>query len=428
VIRLRSIAFEEVGLHSCINAVSECPFRTAEGVTDARLGIRRRCIAVERRDAAATLLSATVTSEDNLTVLRGIAAEGPRPVAWMSATHVVERVAEKVAGRELCLLICQRVDRCGPSRHATPTPASGASTPWALRSPTPVSPPRRVPGAVAPAQPAPPLPKSVDCKAGWAEAERPMKEIAKEADPFTRNNMISAAYAKVYQQAPHLEWFGAAAFASKQVGCGMAHARDVANSWLPKVTDAIGITKDSELLAKATVQKLGDGNKMVFEEMYPAQQFYKKHGIDGLKRCASERNPPLPDKIVQGFTLANEGRAENNPSKIHKGAETILWQEQIVTLQKAAYDDALLERALKENQKWSESWLPTFGLAQPNMVVFDAECVAADAPFFEKTGGNLADPAWRWDFARGTTQAFSDLAAGQPGVVASALRTIAAGL
>jgi hypothetical protein len=270
--------------------------------------------------------------------------------------------------------------------------------------------------------------KPFDCKAGWVDAERRMNVISKETDPLKRNTMISAAYAKAYVETPHLEWFGAAAFASKQVGCGMAHASKVSDALLPKITDAVGITDDSGLLAKSTIRKLGDGNKAVFEEMYPAHEFYGKNGIDALKRCASERNPPLPNNVLKGFVQADEGRAKHDPALVHKGAETMLWQEQIVTLQKAAYDDALFQRALEVNQKWSEGWLPTFGFAQPNKVVFDEACSADGAPFFEMAGGNLGDPNWRWAFAQGTTQRFSDLVARQPGVVASALHKIAAGL
>lgn len=272
-----------------------------------------------------------------------------------------------------------------------------------------------------------PAKKTPDCKSLWSDAERSTKEICKETDPIRRNKAISAAYATAYLETPQLEWFGAAAFASKQVGCGMTHAVEVSHATLPKITDAVGITKGSGPLAEATLQKLGDGNKAVFEEMLPAQKFYKKNGLDALKRCASQRNPPLPGKVLDGFEQADEGHRTNNPTLIHKGAETMLWQEQRVTLQKAAYDDALLQKSLALNQKWSESWLPTFGLAQPTKVVFDSACSTDGAPSFQMSGGNLGDPEWRWSFAKGTTQKFSDLAAKQPDAIGRALGEIAAG-
>ena len=207
--------------------------------------------------------------------------------------------------------------------------------------------------------------------------------------------MISAAYARAYKQTPHLQWFGAASFASKQVGCGMEHARDLSNATLPKITDTLHITQDSDELAKVTLKKLGEGNKAVFEELMPAHELYVKNGIDGIKQCANERRPPLPEAVVKGFEQAEQGKLTGDKALMHTGAETMLYQEQLVTLQKSAYDDAMFQKALQINQKWSEGWLPTFGMAQPNKIVFDAACSAKGAPFLEMHGGNLGDKAWR---------------------------------
>ena len=114
--------------------------------------------------------------------------------------------------------------------------------------------------------------------------------------------MISAAYARAYKQTPHLQWFGAASFASKQVGCGMEHARDLSNATLPKITDTLHITQDSDELAKVTLKKLGEANKAVFEELMPAHELYVKNGIDGIKQCANERKPPLPEAVVKDLS------------------------------------------------------------------------------------------------------------------------------
>ena len=43
--------------------------------------------------------------------------------------------------------------------------------------------------------------------------------------------------------------------------------------------------------------------------------------------------------------------ADGGNTLIQNGAETMLWQEQIVTLEKAAYDDALFRKALEEAAK-----------------------------------------------------------------------------
>lgn len=271
---------------------------------------------------------------------------------------------------------------------------------------------------------APLVAKPIDCKAAWTEAEKPTKEITKEKDPIKRNKMISAAYAKDYQETPHLQWFGAAAFASKQVGCGMEHAKGVSEE------PGRGFM-DKGKLADKSLEKLGDGNKAVFEEMQPAHDFYKKHGIEALKHCASDRNPPLPDNVVKGFEQADQGKAVGDKALEQKGALTMLKQEQLVTLQKSAYDDPVFQKALKTNQEWNEGWrgalsgLDPWDHAQPNKVVFDSACSAPGAPFFEKAGGNLGDPQWRMDFATKTTQKFSDLTANQPNIINSAIDKIA---
>lgn len=46
------------------------------------------------------------------------------------------------------------------------------------------------------------------------------------ADPEVRNQMINSAYAQLWQSDNRFQWAGLAAFASKQVGCGLLHASE----------------------------------------------------------------------------------------------------------------------------------------------------------------------------------------------------------
>jgi hypothetical protein len=46
------------------------------------------------------------------------------------------------------------------------------------------------------------------------------------AAPKARNKAINAAYAQLWRHDPRFQWAGLAAFASKQVGCGLLHAAD----------------------------------------------------------------------------------------------------------------------------------------------------------------------------------------------------------
>src|ERR1700759_3779380 len=69
------------------------------------------------------------------------------------------------------------------------------------------------------------------CQCLWrAFQQEAEKVVAPEgvliADPVARNRAINAAYARLWQHDPRFQWAGLAAFASKQVGCGLLHAAD----------------------------------------------------------------------------------------------------------------------------------------------------------------------------------------------------------
>jgi hypothetical protein len=136
---------------------------------------------------------------------------------------------------------------------------------------------------------------------------------------------------------------------------------------------------------------------------------------------------------LEGFEQADRGNATGDSALVQQGAESMLYQEQHVTLQTAAYDNPLFRQALQTNQEWFEgkgplSWAARkLGYAQPTRVVFGTGCAPDGAPFFEMSGGNLGDPNWRWDFAKGTTEKFSELATRKPSPVDAALDKIAAG-
>ncbi|WP_419807511.1 DUF2515 family protein [Sphingomonas sp.] len=246
-----------------------------------------------------------------------------------------------------------------------------------------------------------------------------VEKVSRETDPIKRNRVISATYAADYLKAPHLGWFGTAAFASKQVGCGMQSAKGVEDGWF------VRRFSENQALADHTLARLGDGNKAVFEELQPVYNFYAANGMDGLKRCGPERQPPVPDGVMNGFEQADRARATNDPDLARQGTLSMLRHEQFVTLQKSAYDDPLFRRALEINQKWNDRPVPTFGQTQPTKVVFDSACAAADAPAIEMAGGNLGDKPWRWGFAAATAEKFDELSRSQSSTINAALGKIA---
>ena len=69
------------------------------------------------------------------------------------------------------------------------------------------------------------------CQCLWREYQRQAEEIVAPegvfiADPVKRNRAINAAYARLWQHDKRFQWAGLAAFASKQVGCGLLHAAE----------------------------------------------------------------------------------------------------------------------------------------------------------------------------------------------------------
>ena len=69
------------------------------------------------------------------------------------------------------------------------------------------------------------------CDCLWRIYQREAEEIVSPggvliADPKERNRVINAAYARLWLHDSRFQWAGLAAFASKQVGCGLLHATE----------------------------------------------------------------------------------------------------------------------------------------------------------------------------------------------------------
>ena len=102
----------------------------------------------------------------------------------------------------------------------------------AANSPSPAAP---RPSGYAPA-PSPGTPSFSDlpglvCQNLWRGYQQRAEAIVAPggvliADPKARNRAINAAYAQLWLEDRRFQWAGLAAFASKQVGCGLLHAAD----------------------------------------------------------------------------------------------------------------------------------------------------------------------------------------------------------
>jgi hypothetical protein len=67
------------------------------------------------------------------------------------------------------------------------------------------------------------------CANRWAEVQEEAEAVVAPdgrliADPMQRNAGINSAYARLWLADERFQWAGLAAFASKQIGCGLLHA------------------------------------------------------------------------------------------------------------------------------------------------------------------------------------------------------------
>ena len=163
------------------------------------------------------------------------------------------------------------------------------------------------------------------------------------ADPKARNRAINAAYASMWLEDQRFQWAGLAAFASKQVGCGLLHAAESiekidaekeakqrrVEAHRRKPAGLFGWFSKSERQAAAReleqaerdyeqarrnnptwwldarspneplslVQKqllyvhdmLALGNTTLFLDVFPLHAFYKERGLQALKTCLESR-------------------------------------------------------------------------------------------------------------------------------------------
>ncbi|MHC8316108.1 PAAR domain-containing protein [Pseudomonas sp. LB3P31] len=162
------------------------------------------------------------------------------------------------------------------------------------------------------------------------------------ADPKARNRAINAAYARLWLEDDRFQWAGLAAFASKQVGCGLLHAAESVEKIQAqheanvRLKDAVRrgfsglFDKRSELERLESSQQreraereyeeacrnnplpagarhageslsytqkqlmlvhdmLALGNTTLFLDVYPLHVFYKERGFQALETCLGSR-------------------------------------------------------------------------------------------------------------------------------------------
>ncbi|WP_295990477.1 hypothetical protein, partial [Rugamonas sp.] len=230
------------------------------------------------------------------------------------------------------------------------------------------------------------------CEDIWFSYQKEAEDIVAPggiliADPRGRNRAINAAYARLWLFDPRFQWAGLAAFASKQVGCGLLHAaatiRQIQHGtavlreievdpiiWLasPSV-EATAIVADGTLSVaqqqyRYVYEKLALGNTTLFLDVFPLHAFYKKRGLAELKTCIGSRKkiygslkrPVLwpvgqetlrfgmdRPQILQAFEAIEKG-------DITASVRLLAWHEQVNILLPTMYDDPHFKALLRANQ------------------------------------------------------------------------------
>lgn len=267
------------------------------------------------------------------------------------------------------------------------------------------------------------------CAVGWAKVDAEVAKIDAMPDVRGRNKAISASYAKLYMAAPELKWAGAAAFASKQVGCGM----DTAHTYLDDYPGGIEAANRDMAMAGGAIdpvtltmydarQTLATGNLAVYDELYPPLQFYAqnkgKMSKEQIMACVKHK----PGKAADASSIDGLQQIINGRPKV--GALTMLRHEQEDTLQDVAYDKSWLFRRSLDVSRFTGYPPITFVVA--------AECNSADASRvidFKNYSGPLYDFKSRWPFAQDCAGKFIELAdsPATSGAVNQALSRIADG-
>jgi hypothetical protein len=274
-------------------------------------------------------------------------------------------------------------------------------------------------------------------------------------DDRERNKRINRAYARLWLTDKRFQWAGLAAFASKQVGCGLLHSADMiaAHRREREVIESslghgsapgarYGATFKqlaSEMGAHEMMRRLGHGQTHVFLDIYPLHRFYMERGWTEFLACLPHRQnacyavhwevdrntlafaTPFPE-IAAGFEQIELGRIDDS-------VRTLAQHEQVNILQRIMYNDLFMQMLLDWNQL---AWATEFpsGDYEEIKLNLSAQCPArpgTTSTFSKDRYAKLWDPAERMPFVFEAADRLSMLLAGpEREQVEASIRSISA--
>ena len=136
------------------------------------------------------------------------------------------------------------------------------------------------------------------CDCLWRIYQREAEEIVAPggvliADPKERNRVINAAYARLWLHDSRFQWAGLAAFASKQVGCGLLHATES----MEKL--------EVELKAVAKFMKLTPYLSTVYRQNELIELIYNltEHTVENFTEFRIEHLNELADEKIESIIV-----------------------------------------------------------------------------------------------------------------------------
>lgn len=279
------------------------------------------------------------------------------------------------------------------------------------------------------------------CQCLWRTYQRQAEEIVAPegvfiSDPVKRNRAINAAYARLWQHDKRFQWAGLAAFASKQVGCGLLHAaesierireehearqrvregrresglltpekmpqqaedlREYEKAQARNPVPSVDFRASGEELSLVQQQfqhvyeMMAMGNTTLFLDVYPLHQFYAVRGLGELRKCLETRKqiyghakfpvlwPVGEAKLSFGKEYEEIWKAFEaiDARNIAESVEHLAWHEQRNILQPTIYENGHLVALLRGNHFSYVTGFPS-GVAQAIELTLTSECQRVD--------------------------------------------------
>ena len=239
----------------------------------------------------------------------------------------------------------------------------------------------------------------------WATFQMEAEDLLKTGgrwitDGKAVNQRINAAYARLWLADNRFQWAGLAAFASKQVGCGLLHSADLVElnqrererirrsfeqAAVPGVEFATMTQSGTGVCAAGMYERLAFGNKHLFLDIYPLHRFYMERGWGefntNLERRQNKRYAVewQVDRAVLPFATPfheiRDGFGRIETDSVEESVKVLAKHEQVNILQAILYDSAVMQGLLALNQlAWAYDF-PT-GNYEEIKLALSAQCKA----------------------------------------------------